>query len=451
MTIDRTGRGHRLIGLALTTALASGALAGCTSGTAPEARVSAGKASEALEKGRAAAAIRHAEAAVLAQPRAAEHRVMLGAAYLQAGRFASAETSFAEAMELGDESSRVVVSRALALIATGRQDEAHGLLDAYAGTIDAADLGLAFAMAGDAHRGAAILMSELRDRHNTPKVRQNLAYALALKGDWRSARLLVAEDVPADRIGERLGQWAITAAPEAQSLRVANLLGVSIASSDARPAELALANFPSTPMLAAEAAATMPADVAPSIAVATTDMEGDAAGELPPVRSVAASFADFQPGMAAAPASAEPAPSAKPVTRVAVAPVVAPAAKPVVAASPRVATTKPAAPVAKPAGTQLASGDHLVQLGSYLSEADAQRAWGVLQARYPVLKDTPLAITKAEVKGRIYYRVAAGNLAESAARSLCSTVKARGQGCFAYSEARPLPGTIEHRVQVASR
>lgn len=444
MTTNSTGKRSRLLALALTTTLASGALAGCTGDRAPDAQVSAGKAGQALEKGRTNAAIRHAEAAVLAEPRAAQHRVVLGATYLQAGRFASAETSFAEAMELGDTSARVVVSRALAMVAIGRADDAHSLLTRHADGIDRADLGLAFAMAGDPDRGAGILTAELRGQQNTPKVRQNLAYALALSGDWRSARLLVAEDVPADKIGDRLGQWASTAAPEAQTLRVANVLGVPIAQDDARPAQLALANFPSTPMLAAEAAATMrPTDVTPSIAVAEPVEAVQAApvrvAELPALASnIAAPVERFVP------AASAPAPAPAPVKVAA-----APAPKPV-PASVR-APARSGTAVAKPAAQKLQSGNHLVQLGSYLTRADAERAWGVFQTRFPALKDAPLVITKADVKGRIYYRVAAGNLAESSARSLCSSVKARGQGCLAYSAAKPLPGTIQQAVRVASR
>ena len=437
MTINSIGKRSRLLGLVLTTALASGALTGCTGDRAPDVQVSAGKAGQALEKGRTSAAIRHAEAAVLAEPRAAQHRVVLAATYLQAGRFASAETSFAEAMELGDDSARVVVSRALAMVAIGRAEDAHSLLGRHADDIDRADLGLAFAMAGDPERGASILTGELRGQQNTPKVRQNLAYALALSGDWRSARLLVAEDVPADKIGDRLGQWAATAHPEAQTLRVANVLGVPIARDDARPAQLALANFPSTPMLAAEAAATMqPTDITPSIAVAEP-AEPLRVAELPAlVQNSAAPLESFVP----APSAPTPAP-----VRIAA----APAPKPAPAAVRK--PVRPVTPAAKPAAQKLQSGNHLVQLGSYLTRADAERAWGIFQTRFPVLKAAPLVITKADVKGRIYYRVAAGNLAEGSARSLCSSVKAQGHGCLAYSAAKPLPGTIQQAVRVASR
>lgn len=455
----------KLIGLALSTALASGALAGCSGGVAPEARVSAEKASEALAKGKADAAIRHAEAAVLAEPRSAQYRTALGAAYLQAGRFQSAEVSFAEAMELGDTSPKIVVSRALAQVALGQTEGAYGLLQQHAQSIDPADLGLAFALTGDPERGVKLLLSEMRGGQNTPKVRQNLAYAFALKGDWHLARQLVVEDVPADKVGERLGRWAVTASPGAETLRVANILNVEIAREDARPASLALANFPDTPMLAAEAAATqLPKDVGPSIAVATMD----AAGELPPVRGGTGSLA-YSAAPAASSAVPAPLPAAKSAPSAAAPVAAAPAprtasqaAAPVRMASapvPAPATTRaaPAKPAAAPARTapvasrQLQAGNHLVQLGSYTSEAGARAAWPIFQSRYPALKDRQPVITKAQVNGRTYFRVAAGNLAEGSARSLCSMAKAKGQGCIAYSSARPLPGTIGQPVRVAAR
>src|SRR3546814_3285335 len=98
------------VGLAVTTALASVALAGCaTSGAAPRADASFSKAQVALSKGEASTAVRHAEAAVLADPRNPAYRAPLGAAYLEAGRFQAAATSFSDALDLGDSDPRTVL------------------------------------------------------------------------------------------------------------------------------------------------------------------------------------------------------------------------------------------------------------------------------------------------------------------------------------------------------
>ena len=82
--------------LAVTTALATTGLAGCSGKVVPTASHSAAKAELALQKGKASKAVQHAEAAVLASPRDAGARTLLGNAYLESGRFQSAAQSFAD-------------------------------------------------------------------------------------------------------------------------------------------------------------------------------------------------------------------------------------------------------------------------------------------------------------------------------------------------------------------
>ena len=124
----------------------------------------------------------------------------------------------------------------------------------------------------------------------------------------------------------------------------------------------------------------------------------------------------------------------------------APAPKP----EPKPAAPAPVRERADTAST-LAGGTHLVQLGSYGSEADAKRGWAILAKRYPQISDREQVITRARVRGKIYYRLSAGNLASSSARSLCASVKARGQGCIAWEQSKPLPGTLDSGRRVASR
>jgi len=99
-----------MIGLAITTALAGVALSGCTTNAAPLAGKSFEKAQSALVKGNSDKAVKHAEAAVLSEPRNAGFRAMLGAAYLKEGRFQAAATSFGDAMTLGNTDARTVLS-----------------------------------------------------------------------------------------------------------------------------------------------------------------------------------------------------------------------------------------------------------------------------------------------------------------------------------------------------
>ena len=93
-----TSRSSRTVGLAVTSAMAAALLAGCATKAPPRADLAAGEAQVALAKGQTGKAIENAEAAVAAEPRNAAYRAMLGGVYLEAGRFASAEVSFDDAM-----------------------------------------------------------------------------------------------------------------------------------------------------------------------------------------------------------------------------------------------------------------------------------------------------------------------------------------------------------------
>ena len=457
--MTRTAKRNRLAALALTSALATTALTGCTTNAAPPAGVSASKAQVALERGESGEAVDHAEAAVLAQPRNARFRAMLGAAYLEAGRFQSAATSFQDAMSLGDNSPRTALSLALAETALGRYDRASALLDDWRDDLDPADLGLALALAGQPERGAQVLANALRAGQNTPKVRQNLAYAYALSGDWRAARLMAAEDVPPDEINQRIGEWARSVQPEMYQTRVAKLLGAPVVRDPGQPVMLALVNNPGSQQLAAEAAAlAQPAPerqfaaAAPAGELAPIDPAPQLAVARPPVRepeTVKAAFA------APAPAGASPAQITESMVRFVSTPVVQkmPArygAEVEPRRSSKGVTRVAAKREANPAPVR-ADGSHLIQLGSFSSREGARRAWGIYAKRYDNLDRYRMVITEARVRGKTYFRVSAGGFQSADARSMCSTVKARGEGCIAWAEGRPLPGAIDTGVRMARR
>lgn len=460
-----------MLTLAAGTALASLALAGCATKAAPRADLSAGQAQVALSKGKVTQAIAHAEAAVLADPRKPAYRTMLGAAYLEAGRFQSARTSFDDALELGDESARTALGFALAAIATGDRAGALEVLNDWRDEIPAADLGLALALAGEPAQGVHVLSNAVRSGDNTPKSRQNLAYALALNGSWAGARIMAAEDVPADQLDERMAQWAASARAEQGPARVAALLGTRAVADGGQPAQLALANHPSIQQLAVQAAeATAPAALSPQV-------ETDAApgGELPalvdagvpatapvpaPAQQPAPLLAVARPGeptqeFAAAFAESVPV-AATPAQMIAAAvdfvanPVVqqAPARAAAAASAPDLA--RPAARVERAEGP-VATGNHLVQLGSFSTEAGARRAWGIYAKRFPQVSSYEMVITKAVVRGKPYFRVSAGGLSRAAASSACTTVRGQGQGCYAWAEGRPMPGAVATGVRMARR
>lgn len=435
--MTRSSMNKPMVGLAVTTAIASIALAGCTTGSAPRAETSFNDAQVALAKGKVSKAISHAEAAVLAEPRNAGYRAMLGAAYLEDGRFQAAATSFGDALQLGDNDPRTVLSYALAEAALGRNVQAVAALDEWQQDIDAADLGLAYALAGQPDRGVHILSNALRGGENTAKVRQNLAYTYALQGNWRAARVMAAEDVPADMVDERIGEWAQMALPEHFQLRIANLLQVSPTEDSGQPASLALANFPSQDMMVAEAAAQAP--------VVEQEDSFELAFAEPDTTAVVA---------APAPAVEQPAPVAR--TRF--------VSNEVVQAIPARSNTS-AKPAKKPASRVAASSSqrrmassadnatatHLVQLGSFSSRASAEKAWTIYQSRYPQLDGRDLVITQANVKGKTYYRVAAAGFGARSAAGMCQTVKAKGQGCIAYAQSQKLPGAVDKGVRIAAR
>lgn len=459
----------RLLRLALTTALASAALAGCATSAAPPAAVSAGKAEAAMAKGKQGTAVSHAEAAVLADPRNPQYRATLGAAYLEAGRYASAAASFDDALKLGDTSGRTALSLSLALSAQGKLQDAQRVLKAWENAIAPSDYGLALALAGNPDHGAKVLANEIRNGANTAKVRQNLAYAYALNGQWREARLMASQDLTGDKVNDRIGEWAIDTSPDNFQGRVAKLLGTPANVKDpGQPVHLALGNFPETAQLAAVADPALAAAPAP------------ATYELPPLGdpidpSVGIARHDTPPSTAKPAAAPAPKPAAKPAAPAAAQAAAKPASKDVFEAAfkpqapagaavrapaatdtarfVQATATKPtSAPAARTVPASAASGTHLVQLGAFSSEASAKRAWGIYVQRYPELAKHEMVITQAVVKGKNYWRVAAGGYSATASKAMCGKINGNaGQGCIAYAQGRPLPGGVDKSRQLASR
>src|SRR5687768_14589391 len=167
-----TGNRTHFFRLAASTALAATLLGGCALGGGERP---SGYAAKPLS-GKAGKGVMQAEQVVLANPRDAAARAALGAAYLDAGRFASAVQAYDDALELGDESVPTVLGLALAETAQGNNQAALQLLSDWRDLIPAGDLGLALALAGDTARGVSVLKEALRAGENSPKTRQNFAF-----------------------------------------------------------------------------------------------------------------------------------------------------------------------------------------------------------------------------------------------------------------------------------
>lgn len=468
---DSRNMGSKM-GLFMGTAIATLALASCA-GSAPPAEVSFSKAQAALQGGQIDKAIAHAEAAVLADPRNSSIRSLLGSAYMEAGRFQSAATAFGEAIELGDTESRTVLSYALAQVAIGNNQAALTKLSENESVIPVADLGLALALAGQPQQGVHYLVNAVRNGESSPKARQNLAYSYALAGNWRAARVMAAEDVPADQLDARLSDWAATARPEDYKVRVSNLLNITPAMDDGQPKYLALTNFPSQPMMVAEAQEGRADEVNGDLAAAPSDSEAMAFGlrdidtvyvnDSGSVASVEPGASNADPVRVAQSRAQAPAPAPTPVSRPAPA---APRfvsnamvqnvpATPARAAAPaRVASAAPATTPASQARSKVATGSadtHFVQLGSFESRAVAEGKWREFQSRFPQLKGHDVVITEARVNGRTFFRVAAAGFTNRSARAMCGSVKSAGRGCFAYAKTNPPAGAVDRGVRIAAR
>ena len=450
---------------ALASTLAASLLAGCAQ-TAPHPGQTASRASSALSGGEAVKAVVLAEQAVLADPRNPGYRMLLGSAYMRAGRFVAARQAYDDAMELGQDDGKVALSLALTDIALGHPDVALDTLGAHRQQIPVADYGLALALAGQADQAVQVLSGAVRAGDDTPKLRQNLAYAMAMAGHWREARDMAAQDVPADQLAARMAQWAQLNDPGNMRLRVASVLGVPAGLEDeGQPAALALANFPAAaqPVEQAAQTATAQAAAAPAASAQAPVLAQFAAQELPAIDNGAP-----QPQVAdasAAPTAEKLAAIDMPPSSAAATPV---GATPAWAIAPRPAVTQPAvsatprllsrklvkadrapALMAKAAQARVATlavradalptGTHLVQLGAFSTQEGAHRAWRHYLAVNPALKGYRPVITAATVNGKQFWRTQAAGFASAApARALCGTLKAKGGVCIVL--ANPVSG-----------
>ncbi len=143
------------------------------------------KAENALAKGEIEKAIAYAERSVAGVGTDAETRALLGQAYLSAGRLASAERSFLDAMELGKSDARTILSLSLAQLGQGKVDKAKMLVVNNRQYIPAEDYGLALALTGDSKTAVEVLELAIREANVTGRTRQNLGLAYALDGRWQ--------------------------------------------------------------------------------------------------------------------------------------------------------------------------------------------------------------------------------------------------------------------------
>ncbi|WP_068076237.1 SPOR domain-containing protein [Novosphingobium lentum] len=454
----------RMMKFAVTTALAAGLLTGCAAagGAGHPSKFAAG-AQSALDHAKIEKAVSLAEQAVTAEPRNAQYRLLLGNVYMRAGRFVSARQAYDDAMQLGDDSPRTALSLALSDIAVGHYPQAVDTLHTYRDTIPASDYGLALALAGQTSQGVAVLSDVLRGGENTGKVRQNLALAYALDGRWNEARVMASQDVTADKLDDRIREWAMMSRPEDSQKRVASLLGVPVRGDEGQPAALALSTSPTGPASAALGAAQSDGQSAPALAQAAsqelpaTEQPAAAAAPAPSLNatpSTQLAALDLPPAsqQVTAPAPQEPAPEmATPAPAYRVQGAYIPANP--MRIQPRTAHTRGAAPAPRTVAIAATPdrSTHLVQLGAFASADGAKRAWRHFARRNPALANYRNVTTQATVNGQQFWRVAAGGFAgASSAQSLCHSVKSRGGACLVLAAPHDLRPVMPFQAQVGN-
>lgn len=411
------------------------------------------KAQEAVQQERFADALTAAEQAVELSPRDAGFRMLLADLYLKNGRFVSAESAFSDVLTLDPGNARASLSRVLALVAQGRTGEANMALDTLSSSAAPADIGLAYALAGQADRAAEMLEAAARAPGANSRVRQNLALAHALSGDWEKARIVAAQDLSPAELGPRLEQWAAFANPSAPHTQVASLLGVTPAEDAGQPVRLALA------------------PVAPEV------VQSYAAVEAPVAVPVAAPVAEAEPvQMAVAPVTiAEPeadagrlpvyaeAPAAKPVDADIMLAATSPKHKPervkgaqfaaavrsLVEAPSPVVRASASAPVRafdsrKPTEQWLlpnkTDGRYVVQIGAFRTAAQVETAWARAQRRYGFGKAEPLSTTVTIPGQGVFHRLAiSGFDSPGEAKRLCQSIRSRQGVCFVRETAGDAP------------
>ena len=408
-----------------------------------------------LREGRLAQAQSAMEQAVAASPRDAGYRLLLGDIYLKQGRFESARATYGDVLELDPSNQRAGLSFSLMQIALGRPAAAIAQLDNLAGRAPAADVGLAMALAGAPERAIEILEPAARSHNATPRIRQNLALAHALAGDWQRARAIASQDLSPADVGPRLEQWAAFARPGAAPVQVAALLGVSPVADPGQPVALALSRPAPVPVQVAAAEAPVPAPIpleeAPTrIQFASANQNSDwgvpAAAPVPEAPAAPEAPAPRTAPVHYAPPVASDMPAMPAPTEDEVRTAIAARAmnRPEPAVMRTAAVSLPHAPVFRRAAERPATvapevrmGDSqfVVQLGAFSNEGNAEAAWVEFQQRYGLTPYAPLAAT-IELDGRTLHRVAiAGFASQEDAQSLCGSLRGRGGECFVRASA----------------
>lgn len=436
-------------GTALSVVLLASVVSGCAGNTPKTASAMVGKinpsniglatrAQVALMAGQTVQAIDYAERAVAATPTDAGFRMVLGNSYFAGGRFASAEDAYRDSLTLLASQPQVVLKLALVSIAQGKNTQALAFLGAARSVLDPSDYGLALALAGRPQDAAQVLRQAAEQVGADSRVRQNLALALALSGDWTGARGVAAQDVAADQLDGRIQSWMQLARPTRVSDQVASLTGIAPAASDpGQPVRLALRD--TGPRLAAMAPVAEPAPAISPVEVAAAVRIAVVTPAITPA-----------PAVVAVPLPVEHREATfvhAPRAIVALAPKTAYLA-PRPSLSPRAAALTDARVLFRPAA--LTTGGprsrSVVQLGAFTSRDRVSSAWRNVSGHFTALRGyTPVAARYDGERGTFFRLSVQGFGSAHDAIAMCSGLKRAGATCFVRNVAGDAP------VQFASR
>jgi len=394
------------------------------------------RAAVALNSHQVPLAIDLAERAVAKNPDDAGFRALLGNSYFAGGRFRSAEAAYRDSLTIYGNQPQTVLKLALVEIALGKNNDAVAVLNRSRSVLDASDYGLALALAGRTDQAIAVLDPAARQVGADATVRQNLALAHALRGDWAEAKTIAAQDVPAGQLDARIQQWMQLASPKHASDQVAALVGVTPAAVDAgQPVQLALNKGDTGQAQAAVQPAPAPA---PQKAAQTAE-----APAKPAFVATAAPEPMPAPVLAVAPAPPPPRVS----TLAALAESAVDEAKSVLASvMHKDEAPKAAKPHRAVATAHRGNSSTVVQLGSYGSADRVLAAWDKAARKYSALKSyAPMSARFTSPKGTFYRLSVRGFSGFSEANALCNSLKAKGGSCFVRNFAGDTP------VQYAAR
>lgn len=469
------------LGTALSAFVAATALTGCAIGGHQQAQLdstltgsnigTAARAWAALQAGDTAAAVSLAENSAEAAPNNAAFRLLLGNCYFAAGRFESAEEAYRDSLSLLPGQPKVMLKLALAQIAQGKDDSALGYLEMAREGLDPADYGLGIALAGHPADAVAVLQQAARAPGADARVRQNLALAYGLSGDWAEARIVAAQDVAPGQLDQRIHQWMQMATPARASDQVAALTGVTPAQDSGQPERLALKDSGNPAQAYAQAEAPSPAQAAavqppqpvepamaqeqlaqPSEVAAAQPMPAQAAPAPHWLPETADELAASAPGADASQADATAVPAqavAKAVEALASVPLPRAAALPTKFAKADAPTFVEISDQVKKAAARARSTEKsnaVVQIGAYSSPERVADAWNQLSRRYPSLAAyRPVSARFVSAKGLVYRLSVKGFESAGDAKDLCMSLRGKGKPCFVRQIAGDAP------VEIASR